>query len=110
MITEFSTPVTTGSDETVVIKKRARISAIHVVRSGAITFETQVAHIDSATGQDRIVNRGPDVIRPLDDKALAETVTVGGKEVSLDTLLKVIAKFQSRWLAEDIAAAVETKP
>lgn len=101
---DFATPVSAGSDEVVTIQKRTRISEIHITRSG-IVIASETADINAANGQDRRVNKAGEVTRPLSAAILAETVTIGGQQVSLDTLLKGIAKFQPRWLAEDIAAA-----
>lgn len=103
--TEFFTPVSAGPDEVgLTIQKRTRLYAIHAARGASITLETQVASIDAATGNDRVVNSGPSVTRPLSAAVLAQTVLVGGQPVSLATLLQSVAKFYPVWRAEDIAA------
>mgnify|MGYP001567169823 len=100
--TEFSTPVSTGADEAVTIQKRARLSAIHVIRGSAITIESQIAHVDAATGNDRVVNSGPSTVRPLSNAVLAEKI--GGTGATLGQTLTKLGDFGMKWRAEDVAA------
>ena len=104
MPTEISTPVSVAPDENVVIKKRSRVSAIHIARGSSIVFETQVAHIDSATGNDRVVNSGPTVTRVL-STSLGDKI--GGTGATLGQTIAKLGEFYEKYHAEDIAAAVQ---
>ena len=107
MPTEISTPVSAGVNETVTIQKRARLSAIHVVRGSAITTESQIAHVAATTGEDRVVNSGPATVRLLSDAVLAEKI--GGVGATLGQTLSKLGDFGMKWRAEDIAAAAPSQ-
>lgn len=101
---ELSTPESVGPNETVVLKKRSRISNININRGDAIIFSTELANIDNATDLDRKVVPGPQTIRPLTPEVLAERIN--GTGATLAATIAKLADFKAKWRAEDLAAQV----
>lgn len=92
-----------GSNETVVIKKRLRVSDVSIRRGGAVTFSTERVAINNADDTDRTINSGPQVTRQV-ESILAQTVTIAGQPVAFQTIINALGKFHDKWRAEDIAA------
>lgn len=99
---ELAPPTSAGANETVTLKKRARISNININRGDAIIFSTEISHIDNATDLDRKVVPGPQTLRPLTPAMLA--TQVGGTGATLGQMIAKLGDFYAQFRAEDVAA------
>lgn len=102
MPSELNPPTSIGANESIVVKKVNRLASIHVQRGATICFATEDAHVDSVTDQDRVVNRGHEVIRPLTAAILA--TKVGGTGATLGQTLAKLGDFYAQFRAEDVVA------